>query len=89
MVAEAIHLPTGKHVAIKKMDEVFCNRSHARRILREIAILRRLKSEYVVHILDVIEPEDTENFSDVYIVLEIAEKDMRKLIESNVYLNLE
>jgi len=62
MVAEAIHIPTGKHVAIKKMDEVFCNRSHARRILREIAILRRLKSDYVVNILDVIEPKDPEKF---------------------------
>ncbi len=39
-VAEAIHIPTGKHVAIKKMDEVFCNRSHTRRILREVTLLR-------------------------------------------------
>ena len=61
-MAEAIHLPTGRHVAIKKMGDVFCNRSHARRILREIALLRRLKSEYVVNILDIIEPKDPLNF---------------------------
>lgn len=88
-VVEAIHLPTGKHVAIKRMDEVFCNRSHARRILREIALLRRLKSEYVVNIFDVIEPKDKQNFQEVCIVLELAERDMKKLIEGNTYLTLE
>jgi len=89
MVAEAIHLPTGKHVAIKKMDDVFCNRAHARRILREVTLLRRLRNEYVVNILDIIEPKDPEKFDDIYIVLELADKDMRKLIESPTYLNLE
>lgn len=61
-VAEAVHLPSGKHVAIKKMDEVFCNRSHARRILREITLLRRLKNRAVVDVIEVLEPSDPENF---------------------------
>ena len=88
-VFEAVHIPTGKRVAIKRMDEVFCNRSHARRILREIAILRRLKSSYVVDIVDIIEPKNPETFQEIYIVLELADKDMKKLIESNTYLTLE
>ena len=68
---------------------MFCNRSHARRILREVALLRRLKSEYVVDILEVIEPKNPQTFQEIYVVLELAEKDMRKLIESNSYLTMD
>ncbi len=88
-VAEAIHIPTGRHVAIKKMDEVFCNRNHARRILREITLLRKLKSRQVVDIIEVIEPADPENFDDVYVVLELADRDLKKVIESDIFLTLE
>lgn len=68
---------------------MFCNRSHARRILREVALLRRLKSKHVVDILEVIEPTKPQTFQEIYVVLELAEKDMRKLIESNSYLTME
>jgi mitogen-activated protein kinase 1/3 len=88
-VVEAIHKPSGKRVAIKKMDEVFCNRSHARRILREITLLRRLKNKAVVDIIEVIEPSDPEYFSDVYVVLELADRDLKKVIESDMYLTLD
>jgi mitogen-activated protein kinase 1/3 len=71
------------------MDKVFCNRHHARRILREIVMLRKLKHHYIIDIVDIIQPEDPKNFDSVYLVLELAEKDMRKLIESDLYLTLE
>jgi mitogen-activated protein kinase 1/3 len=76
-------------VAIKRMDKVFCNRHHARRILREIVMLRKLKHQYIIDLIDIIEPSDPESFDSVYLVLELAEKDMRKLIESDLYLTLE
>jgi mitogen-activated protein kinase 1/3 len=87
-VCEALHKPTGKRVAIKRMDSVFCSRTHARRILREIVLLRRLKHSYVVDILDIIQPADPKTFDEVYIVLELADMDMRKLIESDTFLTL-
>jgi len=71
------------------MDKVFCNRHHARRILREIVMLRKLKHQYIIDLIDIIEPSDPESFDSVYLVLELAEKDMRKLIESYLYLTLE
>jgi mitogen-activated protein kinase 1/3 len=71
------------------MDKVFCNRHHARRILREIVMLRKLKHQYIIDLIDIIEPSDPESFDSVYLVLELAEKDMRKLIESDLYLTLE
>jgi len=88
-VCEAIHKPSGKRVAIKRMDNIFCNRHHARRILREIVILRKLRHQYVIDLFDIIEPEDQDNFSSVYIVLELADRDMRKLIESDTFLTLD
>ena len=42
-VAMAIHKPTGRKVAIKKMDGVFEDETDCKRILREIKILRKLK----------------------------------------------
>lgn len=71
------------------MDRIFCNRHHARRILREIVMLRKLKHHYIIDLIDIIEPEDPETFESVYLVLELAEKDMKKLIDSDNYLNLE
>ena len=76
-------------MGIKRMDKVFCNRHHARRILREIVMLRKLKHQYIIDLIDIIEPSDPESFDSVYLVLELAEKDMRKLIESDLYLTLE
>jgi mitogen-activated protein kinase 1/3 len=75
------------------MDKVFRGRDgdhdHAKRILREIVMLRKLKHQYIIDLIDIIEPSDPKRFDSVYLVLELAEKDMRKLIESDLYLTLE
>jgi len=71
------------------MDGVFRHRLHAQKILREIVLLRKLKHQYIVDLIDIIEPSDPENFDTIYLVLELAEKDMRKLIQSDLYLTLE
>jgi mitogen-activated protein kinase 1/3 len=52
-------------------------------------MLRKLKHQYIIDLIDIIEPSDPESFDSVYLVLELAEKDMRKLIESDLYLTLE
>jgi serine/threonine protein kinase len=52
-------------------------------------MLRKLKHQYIIDLIDIIEPSDSESFDSVYLVLELAEKDMRKLIESDLYLTLE
>ena len=52
-------------------------------------MLRKLKHHYIIDIVDIIHPEDPKNFDSVYLVLELAEKDMRKLIESDLYLTLD
>ena len=43
IVCEAIHKPTAKHVAIKKLFKIFEDNIDCKRLLREINILRMLK----------------------------------------------
>lgn len=87
-VASAVHKPTGKKVAIKKMDNVFDDEVDCKRILREISLLRRLKHPYVVELFDIIEPQDLQNFDTLYVVLELAESDLKKVIKSAIHLQL-
>ena len=87
-VASAIHKPSGKKVAIKKMDGVFEDEVDCKRILREVTLLRRLKHQYVVELFDIIEPKNLESFDTLYVVLELAESDLKKVIKSAIHLQL-
>lgn len=87
-VCSAIHKPTQKKVAIKKMDGVFDDEIDCKRILREIDLLRKLNHPYVINILEVIEPANTETFDTLYVVLELAESDLKKVIKSAIHLQI-
>ena len=87
-VASALHKPTNKKVAIKKMDGVFEDEVDCKRILREVTLLRRLKHPYVVELFDVIEPKNITTFDTLYVVLELAESDLKKVIKSAIHLQL-
>ena len=84
-------MPTGTRVAIKRVQDIFQNKLKATRMLREIILLRKLKNERFVKIFDMIEPASysPEKFDTLYIVLEYADSDMRKLIKSNTFLTIE
>ena len=68
------------------MDGVFEDEVDCKRILREINLLRKLHHPYVVNILDVIEPKNQESFDTLYVVLELAESDLKKVIKSAIHL---
>mmetsp|Transcript_42867 Transcript_42867/g.41193 ORF Transcript_42867/g.41193 Transcript_42867/m.41193 type:complete len:124 (+) Transcript_42867:46-417(+) len=85
-VCSAIHKPTNKKVAIKKMDGVFEDEVDCKRILREIDLLRKLNHPYVVNIVDVLEPRNPDTFDTLYVVLELAESDLKKVIKSAIHL---
>jgi len=87
-VCSAIHKPSGKKVAIKKMDGVFEDEVDCKRILREINLLRKLHHPYVVNILDVLDPKNHETFDSLYVVLELAESDLKKVIKSAIHLQI-
>ena len=81
-----MHKPTGKKVAIKKMDGVFEDEIDCKRILREINLLRKLEHPYVIRIFDVLEPKNHETFDTLYVVIELAESDLKKVIKSAIHL---
>jgi mitogen-activated protein kinase 1/3 len=86
-VARAINIETEKKVAIKRMDDIFDDEIDCKRILREITLLRKLKHPCIVNLIEMLPPSDPDKFTTVYMVLEYAETDMKKLLKSS--LNLE
>ena len=75
-------------MAIKKMDNIFDDEVDCKRILREITLLRRLRHPYVVELFDIIEPTELDKFDTLYVVLELAESDLKKVIKSAIHLQL-
>ncbi len=70
-------------VAIKKINNTFANLTDAKRILREIKLLRHLKHENIISILDIMTvPQNVVNFEDVYLVTNLMETDLDRIIRS-------
>jgi len=68
------------------MDNVFVDLVDCKRILREITILKSLKNNFVVGLFDLIAPTNRENFDSIYLVLSLAESDLKKVIRSAIFL---
>lgn len=74
---------TGQRVAIKKIPKVLELLAIAKRTYRELKILRHLRHDNIISILDVMEPpEDLSQFEDVYVVLDLMETDLHHIIHS-------
>jgi serine/threonine protein kinase len=68
------------------MKGVFDDETDCKRILREISILKSLKNKFVVGLVDLLKPTDSENFETIYLVLTLSESDLKKVIKSAIYL---
>jgi len=73
---------TGKKVAVKKVSGVFDDLTDAKRIIREIRLLGQMNHENILAVLDMDEPADYASFNDVYIVTELMDTDLNKLLRS-------
>lgn len=73
---------TGKKVAVKKVSGVFEDLTDAKRIIREIRLLGQMNHENILTVLDMDEPADYMTFNDVYIVTELMDTDLNKLLRS-------
>ncbi|KAK4397194.1 protein BPS1, chloroplastic [Sesamum angolense] len=82
-VSAAVNSETHEKVAIKKIGNAFDNRIDAKRTLREIKLLRHMDHDNVIAIKDIIRPPQKENFNDVYIVYELMDTDLHRIIRSN------
>jgi serine/threonine protein kinase len=73
-------------VAIKKIAQIFENVSDSRRLLREIKLLTYLYHENVVSILDIVQPSNPASFEDLYVVSELMDTDLHRIIRSEQLL---
>jgi len=85
-VCEAEDHEGGNVVAIKRCKHIFEDLIDCKRILREICILSSLKHDNVVRIQDIIAPGTMHSFDEIYIVMEIADSDLKKLCKQDVTL---
>ena len=97
VVASATHKETGVRVAIKKIapfehssafaslasltHTVFCLRT-----LRELKLLRYFQenavSENIISCVDIIKPKSLDSFTEVYVIQELMETDMHRVIRT-------
>lgn len=87
-MAEAIHKPTGRKVAIKRMEDIFADDEDCKKMVREIKLLKAMNNNaYVTKILDIIEPRNVRDFKDLYIVLDFIDADLKKVLKSSLTLS--
>jgi len=85
IVCSAVHRPSGRKVAIKKIapfdHSMFCLRT-----LRELKLLKFFceagVSENIISILDIIKPPSIDAFKEVYLIQELMETDMHRVIRT-------
>jgi len=79
---------SGKKVAIKRISQIFDDLIDGKRILREIALLRKISHVNIVNIIEVMQPPDWKNFNEIFVVLEYAQSDLKKLFKSPLHLEM-
>jgi len=89
VVIAAIDHSNDTKVAIKKIPDTFEDLVDAKRIVREIHLLRSFDHDCVVRVTDLFTPRPDEDFNDVYIVSELLETDMHRVIYSKQPLTQE
>jgi len=82
VVISALDQTTRKKVAIKKVTRAFEDTIDAKRILRELCLLRHFDHENIVSVMDICRPLSVASFEDVYIVSELMETDLHRVIYS-------
>lgn len=90
VVCKAINKKTKEKVAIKKIPGAFDCFLIAKRTYREIKILKHLKHDNIISIKDIIQPDDNLNlneFKDVYVVFDLMESDLHRVIHSKQTLS--
>ncbi|GCB69207.1 mitogen-activated protein kinase 14 isoform X1 [Scyliorhinus torazame] len=69
-------------VAVKKLSRPFQSIIHAKRTYRELRLLKHMKHENVIGLLDVFTPATTlEDFTDVYLVTNLMGADLNNIVK--------
>jgi len=83
---ESSKLKVGAKIAIKKVRRVFHTDTDAKRLLRELRILRILKNhDSIVTLYDIVPPGDAKRFAEVTLIFEFGDADLSKIFRTNQF----
>ncbi|RLN50553.1 hypothetical protein BBJ29_004801 [Phytophthora kernoviae] len=82
VVISATDTQNGKTVAVKNIQRAFDDLTDAKRIVREIKLMRHLQHKCVLGVEDIFEPVALSKFEDVYIVSQLMATDLHRVIYS-------
>lgn len=82
VVISAENIELTEKVAVKKISKAFEDIVDAKRILREIKLLQHFDHENVITIVDLLPPASLDQFDDVYIISDLMETDLHRIIYS-------
>jgi mitogen-activated protein kinase 1/3 len=74
-------------VAIKKVADVFADVVDAKRILREVRLMRHWSHPCVLGLYDIVEPSFSQDFDDLYIVTPLLTTDLSRIVYSRTQLS--
>uniref|UniRef100_A0A672GVV8 mitogen-activated protein kinase n=1 Tax=Salarias fasciatus TaxID=181472 RepID=A0A672GVV8_SALFA len=81
-VCSAYDVKTGLKVAVKKLSRPFQSIIHAKRTYRELRLLKHMKHENVIGLLDVFTPATSlDEFNDVYLVTHLMGADLNNIVK--------
>ena len=84
IVCSALDTKTNNKVAIKKIPKALEVLTIAKRTYRELKILKHFKHDNIISIRDILKPpEDKSQFLDVYVVFDMMETDLHRIIHSD------
>ena len=86
VVISANDTESGEKIAIKKITRAFEDLIDAKRILREIRLLKHFDHENIISIVSLIRPPSV-RFEDIYIVSELMDTDLHRVIYSRQKLS--
>ena len=88
VVCKAIHRSTNTTVAIKKQKYLFDDPVNAKRVLREVCLLRQLRHPNIVQLYTILLPKDLNTFDSLYLVFEYAPSDILRIMYSNLHFKI-
>jgi len=80
-VASFKNTKNGEKIAVKKITNAFDDLVDGKRILREVKLLRQLDHDNIIRILDMFPPKSID-FEDIYMVTDLMETDLHRVIYS-------
>ncbi|XP_063064551.1 mitogen-activated protein kinase 14A isoform X1 [Engraulis encrasicolus] len=81
-VCSAVDEQTAQMVAVKKLSRPFQSIIHAKRTYRELRLLKHMKHENVIGLLDVFTPDtNVDDFNDLYLVTNLMGADLNNIVK--------